>query len=231
MELARPIGGGSSTNNPSIFDVLAHEGTLSILKRLSVNKKLKVVLFCADLVAVAWGRGRMTELLFGLQRGEDGRLWRVAKFLIETFWEEYGNGLIKQYKWIDKSVTGLDVLFKLLYITGDSNAYGLLHRLLRIKYTQSSPNDALRWALFLGQLLLNLHSQFSQKRPSSAVPLSEPPHLPSISSQQTRPGICPGCCASLSGRGCLFMRPEKGILHCSLSCLGNPHSEIITVYL
>lgn len=226
MELARPIGGTNTSTNPSIFDVSAHEGTLAILKRLSSSRALKVALFCADLVGVAWGGGRVTELLFGLQRQDKSRLRRLCTFTIEVLWEEYGSRI--------KGIPGLvylDVLFKLLYITGDSESYGLLHRLLFIKYTQSAPNEGLRWTLFLGQLLLNLHSQLSQKRPNVIISIETPPALPP-SSSSSRPGICPACCRSFSGRDCLFMRPEKGILHCSLECLGQrSNANIVTVYL
>ncbi len=228
MESARPLGEGTHSTSPSIFDVLAHESAAALLPRLSPPRQrlLKLLTFIADLVAMWLAKGRLTELLFGIERTGNRP---VMKFIIERAIEEATELIdFSKVRWLQRAIQVIDIGCKLLYITGDSRYYGLSKSLLRIPYQQQfRPNEVLRWALFWGQAVVTILTRFQTSK-SKQNTLSQAP-LPLQQAMEL--GRCPGCLQSLAWRDKLFMLPEKGIAHCSTSCLGKGVSNALTLHL
>lgn len=213
--------------------------------------------FLADLVAIWWGRGRVTELLFGIERGGpegDCHVWMLLKFLLEQLIAERAEIILQRF-WcrfnppiaVRRLADVADAACKLLYCTGDSPFYGLAKTLLRIPYhqqQQSRPNEALRWALFWGQAVITILNQATKVTTptlSFATTSASPTLLPSSPSPSSLAqwhkvkGKCPGCLQSLAEKDRLFMLPEKGIAHCSVACLGravdSEHSKPMTIHV
>ena len=242
MESARPLGTSTTSPTPSIFDVLAHESTTALLPRLlflstipsstqPYKRFFKIASFVADLIAIWWGKGRLTELLFGIERDPSHGM---LKYLLERAAEEVADRFKDRFSPVRRVLQVMDVACKLLYCTSDSPYYGLLKAVLRIPYHQPAtrPNGTLRWILFWGQAAVMILTRIEPKR--SVMMTSHGTHHPSslMPSTTTSTGKCPGCLVSLEGKEKLFMHPGKGIAHCSLSCIGAGAGEgIITLHL
>lgn len=182
MEFARPID-SASTEQPTIFDVMAEKNAESLIKPLFDSFISEIfttplrwkseMYYCGraalDLFMLNSFQGTLTEVIYGIKRESNrGNRKIFVSFItiLECHIIPYISHKVPKIPAKILKILGLmDAAIKLAYMTGDCKSFGLAHFLLGIVYRQNDFNwydeedfisKCIKWILLTGQFLLYL---------------------------------------------------------------------------